>query len=72
MILDAAEGLTVAAHGLVVGLGPRKPHAPPLAVTLNAEASIVPHISEDVAATRSGACPDWLIVKTVVLFVESN
>lgn len=38
-ILDAAEALIVAAHGLVVGLGPRKPHTSPVTpveVTLNA------------------------------------
>lgn len=35
-ILDAAELLIVAAHGLVVGLGARKPQAALVDVTLNA------------------------------------
>lgn len=72
-ILDAAEALTVVAHGLVVGLGPRKPHTSsvsPAEVTLNAKASMVPHMSEDVAASRLGICPDWLTLKTMALFNE--
>lgn len=35
-ILDAAEGLIVAAHGLVVGLDPSTPHVSPKEVALNA------------------------------------
>lgn len=66
--LDAAAELIVAALGLVVGLGPSMPHpTPSREVMLSAWASVVPlpHMSADVAATRSGACPDLLTVKTV-------
>lgn len=63
-ILDVAEEFIVAAHGLVVGLEPSMPHAYPKEVAFNAEASMVPHMSADVAATRSGSFPELLIVKT--------
>lgn len=64
-ILDAAAELIVAAHGLVVGLGLSIPHVGPREVMLNAMASVVSCLSADVAATRSGACPDLLMVKVV-------
>lgn len=66
-ILEAAEESTVAAHGLVVGLDPSTPHWLPHAVTLKARNSAVLHLSADVAATRSVACPDLLMVETVGL-----
>lgn len=56
-MLEAADGLIVAPHGLVVvvGVGPIPAHKDELLdITLNAKPSALPHLSGEVAATRSG------------------